>query len=61
MTHESAFLESAVELIKRTFARRATSSLLSGRDGLLPMASETPASSDDLELVTWLLIMGEKP
>lgn len=42
MGHESRLLDSAMESIKRTFARRATSSLLSGRDGLLPLASETP-------------------
>ena len=46
-----------MESIKRTFARRATSSLFSGRDGLLPMASETPTSSDDMELVTWLVVL----
>jgi len=58
MSHnESHLLDSAMESIKRTFARRATTSLLSGRDGLLPMASETPTSSDDMELVAWLIVM----
>jgi hypothetical protein len=57
MSHESCLLDSAMESIKRTFARRATTSLLSGRDGLLPMASETPTSADDMELVTWLVVM----
>jgi len=57
MSHESRLLDSAMESIKRTFARRATTSLLSGRDGLLPMASETPTSADDMELVTWLIVM----
>jgi len=60
MSHESALLDSAMESINRTFARRATSSLLSCRDGLLPTTSETPTSSDDMELVTWLVITGEK-
>lgn len=46
--------------INRAFARRATNALLAGRDGLLPMASETPTSSDDMELVTWLIIMQPK-
>lgn len=50
-----------MESIKRTFARRATNALLAGRDGLLPMASETPTSSDDMELVTWLIIMQPQP
>ena len=58
MSHETRLLDSAVESIQRTFARRAATSLFSGRDGLLPKTSETPSSSDDLELVTWLVIMG---
>jgi hypothetical protein len=61
MSHETRLLDSAMESIKRTFARRATTSLLSGRDGLLPMSSETPASSDDMELVTWLVVMESQP
>lgn len=60
MSHESALLDSAMESIKRTFARRATSSLLSGRDGLLPTTSETPTSSDDMELVIWLVVMKKR-
>ncbi|MEX2607805.1 MAG: hypothetical protein WD708_10710, partial [Kiritimatiellia bacterium] len=35
--------------------------LISGRDGLLPTQTDTPASSADLELVTWLVIMGDSP
>lgn len=50
-------LDAAIESIKRTFARRAGVSLLSGRDGMLPRANETPSSADDMELVTWLVIM----
>jgi hypothetical protein len=60
MSHESRLLDSAMESIKRTFARRATTSLLSGRNGLLPLASETPSSSDDMELVTWLVVLDPK-
>ncbi len=60
MSHESRLLDAAMDSIKRTFARRATASLLSGRDGLLPMASETPTSSDDMELVTWLVVLDPK-
>jgi hypothetical protein len=60
MSHETRLLDSAVESIKRTFARRAAASLFSGRDGTLPKVSETPSSSADLELVTWLVIM-DKP
>jgi hypothetical protein len=58
MAHETMPLDAAVESIKRTFARRASASLFSGRDGLLPKASETPSSADDMELVTWLIVMG---
>ena len=56
MTHETKLLDSAVESIKRTFARRAAAGLFSGRDGTLPKTSDTPSSSDDLELITWLVI-----
>ena len=56
MTHETKLLDGALESIKRTFARRATASLFSGREGLLPKASETPSSADDMELVTWLIV-----
>ncbi len=57
MSHETHLLDAAIESIKRTFARRAGVALLSGRDGMLPRADETPSSSDDMELVTWLVIM----
>lgn len=59
MAHEDNLLQSAVESIKRTFKRRAGTSLLSGRGGTLPRADETPESPDDLELVTWLVVMKE--
>jgi SNF2 family DNA or RNA helicase len=61
MALETRLLDAAIESIKRTFARRATASLFSGRDGLLPKASETPSSADDMELVTWLVVMGPRP
>jgi len=57
MSHATKLLDSAVASIQRTFARRAAATLFSGRDGLLPKTSETPSNSDDLELVTWLVIM----
>ncbi|WP_038171283.1 helicase-related protein [Verrucomicrobium sp. BvORR106] len=56
MSQASKLLESAVASIKRSFTKRATASLFSGRDGLLPKASETPSSTDDMELITWLVI-----
>ncbi|HCN30037.1 MAG TPA: ATP-dependent helicase [Verrucomicrobiales bacterium] len=60
MAHENTLLDRAIESIQATFARRSSASLLSGRSGLLPTASETPAAPDDLELITWLVIM-DKP
>ncbi len=60
MSHETRLVAAAMESIKHNFARRATVSLLSGRDGLLPLASETPSSADDMELVTWLVIQRQK-
>lgn len=57
MTHETQLLDRAVQSIKHTFARRATSGLFAGRDGVLPKASDTPSSANDLELVTWLVIL----
>lgn len=56
MVHENKLLEHAVESIKATFGKRAAASLFSGREGKLPSAESTPASSADLELVTWLVI-----
>lgn len=60
MSHENHLLERAVESIKATFGKRAAAALFSGRDGKLPSAQDTPSSSADLELVTWLVIMGGK-
>ena len=57
MAHENHLLERAVESIKATFGKRAASALFSSRDGKLPSADDTPKSSADLELVTWLVIM----
>lgn len=57
MTHETQLLDRAIQSIKHTFARRATGALFAGRDGTLPKASETPSSANDLELVTWLVIL----
>ena len=57
MAHENHLLERAVESIKATFGKRAAASLFAGRDGKLPSAKDTPASSADLELVTWLVIL----
>ncbi|MCH8511756.1 MAG: ATP-dependent helicase, partial [Kiritimatiellae bacterium] len=57
MPRENQLLANAVESIKTTFGKRAAAALFSGRDGILPTRTDTPASSADLELVTWLLII----
>ena len=57
MARENQLLARAVESIKTTFGKRAAAALFSGRDGLLPTQSDTPNSSADLELVTWLVLI----
>ena len=58
MTHYDGLIQKALASIARTFQRRATAALLSGRGGVLPTAAETPhAESDDFELVTWVVIL----
>ena len=61
MTHENTLLDRAVESIKTTFGKRAFGGLLDDRDGKLPSAKDTPTSSADLELVTWLVIVPRDP
>jgi len=57
MSHYSKLAQKALESIRRTFERRAATTLLSGRDGLLPTAAEAPADNDsDFDLLTWLAI-----
>lgn len=57
MTQENELLDRAVESIKRTFGRRAAAGLFAGREGRLPEANQVPSSSEDLELITWLVII----
>ena len=58
MSHYDGLIQKALASIERTFQRRATAVLLSGRSGVLPTASETPhADSGDFELVTWVVIL----
>ncbi|MCP5535813.1 MAG: ATP-dependent helicase [Akkermansiaceae bacterium] len=56
MKHESKLIEAAANSVKRTFQRRAAAGLFSGRDGTLPTKSATPTTTEDLELITWLII-----
>lgn len=62
MSLYSGLVTKALHSIQRTFQRRAATSLLSGRGGLLPTTSEQPAEDEDgFELLTWLVILkGDK-
>lgn len=53
-------LEKAINEITRTFKKRAVGALLSGRGGKLPTQAQQVKGADDFELITWLIIKGEK-
>jgi SNF2 family DNA or RNA helicase len=58
MNHYQQLVRSALRSIEQTFQRRAATTLLSSRSGLLPTQSDTPvAESNDWELVTWLVVL----
>lgn len=56
MAHYSRLLDKAVDSIVRTFRQRAVRNLLSDRAGVLPPQQAQARSSDDFELITWLVI-----
>jgi hypothetical protein len=57
MSHYNAMAQSALHSIEATFKKRAATSLLSSREGLLPMMESTPkADAGDWQLVTWLVV-----
>ncbi len=57
MTHYDGLLEKALASIEHTFQRRAATSLLASRNGVLPPAAEAPTSKrSDFDLVTWIVI-----
>jgi len=49
-------LNTAVKAITKSFKKRSVSHLLSGRDGVLPEQEKQVSSSNDFELVTWIVI-----
>jgi SNF2 family DNA or RNA helicase len=54
----NTLLQKVFASIEHTFQKRAASTLLSGRGGVLPVARESPtSSSNDYDLVTWLVIL----
>lgn len=56
MSHYGKLLQKAVASVAETFKRRSATALQSGRGGILPKKSETPSTTEDFDLVTWLVI-----
>jgi len=53
----TAQLDRAVASFSRTFQRQAAALLQTGRDFVIPKASEQPSDKTDFELVTWLVLL----
>ena len=53
-------LTASVDSIVATFRRRVAAGLQSGRDFVIPDRSNQATDHSDFELVTWLVITGEK-
>jgi hypothetical protein len=56
MTRYNGLLDSAIKAIARSFKRRTVSQLLSGRNGVLVPEEKQLQSSEDFDLVTWIVI-----
>lgn len=56
MAHVNSLLEAAVRDIERRFVKRSVAALTGGRDGVIPSRRQQARSTDDFELVTWLVI-----
>ena len=56
MTQYNDLLQKTVDSLSRTYDKRAISSLLSGRGGVLPPKAEHIRQTTDFELITWLVI-----
>ena len=52
----NSLLDAAVRAIAGSFKRRTAGQLVSSRDGLLPGRQEQVRSSDDFELISWIVI-----
>ena len=57
MAYYSTLLKKAVKAIAAQFSRKVTRNLFEGRGGKLTNASERVENTNDLELITWLIIM----
>ena len=56
----SRLLTASVDSIVATFRRRVAAGLQSSRDFVIPDRSNQATDHSDFELVTWLVIKGEK-
>jgi len=56
----STLLKKAVNSIVRTFRKRTAAGLQSGRDFVIPDKQEQAGEAADFDLVTWLVIKGER-
>jgi len=60
MDKYSDLLTKAINAIVRTFQKRTAAGLQSGRDFVIPDKAEQASDASDFDLVTWLVIQGEK-
>ncbi len=49
-----------INAIVRTFQKRTAAGLQSGRDFVIPDKQEQATESSDFELITWLVIKGDR-
>lgn len=56
MSIYDSLLDAAVRAIAGSFKRRSVGQLISGRNGILPDRNKQVTSSDDFELITWIII-----
>ena len=60
MDKYSDLLVKAINAIVRTFQKRTAAGLQSGRDFVIPDKQEQATESSDFELITWLVIKGDR-
>ena len=56
MSIYDSLLDAAVRAIAGSFKRRSAGQLISGRNGILPDRKKQVTSSDDFELITWIIV-----
>lgn len=60
MNKHSNLLIKAVKTIVRTFRKRTAAGLQSGRNFVIPYKQAQATESSDFELITWLVIKGDR-